>query len=203
MRFILGQQIDHTIGGLNIHRPDIGRRNRAQPATFNHRRPTHADITVFGCNGDIGATEQNRITGKAIAIIHRNARRDAAGLRPGGESHDVQAAARDFGGIGITGPAATAFRIEDGRHLPFMRHFQHAVGLFMIEQALRTGQHRIVIGQNGSARRVFVKHIAIDRAETSDQPISRCVINKVVQLAPLALRRYHQLAIFDKAAFIA
>ena len=191
MRFILGQQIDHTIGGLNIHRPDIGRRNRAQPAAFNHRRTAHADIAIFRGNSDVGATEQNRITGKAIAIIHRNARRDAAGLRPGGESHDIQAAARYFRGIGITGPAATAFRIEDRRHLPFMRHFQHAVGLFMVEQALRAGQHRIVIGQNGSARLVFVKHIAIDRAETGDQPIGRCVVNQVVQLAALALRRHH------------
>ena len=84
-----------------------------------------------------------------------------------------------------------------------MRHFQNAIRLFMVEQALRTGQHRIVIGQHGSARRVFVKHIAIDRAETGNQPVSWSIVDKVIQIAALALRRHHELAIFDKAVAIA
>ena len=42
--FIIGQQIDNTIGKLYVGRPDLGRGHRAEPAAFNHRRPTHADI---------------------------------------------------------------------------------------------------------------------------------------------------------------
>ena len=203
MRLVLGQQIDHAVFGLNIHRPDICRRDLSQPAAFNHRRTAHADIAVFGSDGDIGTPEQHRITGKAIAIIHGDARRDPAGLRPSGEGHHVQTTAGNFAGIRIAGATAAALSIEDGRHLPFMRHFQNAVSLFMIEQPLRAGQHRIVISQHRRARRIIVEHIAIHRAKTGDQPVGGCVVDKVVQIAALTLRRHHELAIFDKAALVA
>ena len=201
--FVFGQQVDNAIGKLYVGRPNFRRGHHAEPAALDHRRPAHADIARFGRDGDIGATKQHRIAGKAIAIIDRDARRHAAGFGKGGKGHDIQRRALHFGKIRVARTPAPAFGEKHNRCLPVLRQFQHAVGFFVVKRPLRTGQNRIVISQYRCARLIFGKFIAIDRAETGNQAVGGRVVNQIVKFAPLTLGGNHQLTIFDKAVWVA
>ena len=40
---VLDKDVDHTIGELDLRRPDLGWMELAQPPALDHRRPAHAD----------------------------------------------------------------------------------------------------------------------------------------------------------------
>ena len=47
--------VDHAVELLHAHRADLGRVEHAEPATFDHRRPAHADVGVGGGDHHVAA----------------------------------------------------------------------------------------------------------------------------------------------------
>ena len=72
--FVLHHHVDHAVGRLHRHGPDILRVEHAQPAAFDHRRPAHADGGILGRDDHIAAAQQRRIAGEAVAGIDADQR---------------------------------------------------------------------------------------------------------------------------------
>ena len=66
-RFVLDENVDHTVGRLDLNRADVLRPEHAESTTLDHGRSTHADIRRPVGDYDIAASEQRGVTGKAPA----------------------------------------------------------------------------------------------------------------------------------------
>ena len=73
----------------------------------------------------------------------------------------------------------------------------------MIDHALCSREHGVVVGHHGAARLVFVEVRAIYRADTRDHAVGRAHGAQFVEAAPVPLRSKRQAAIFDEAVRVA
>jgi len=83
MSLVIGDDINHAVFFLHRYRTNFRWRKVAQAATLNHCGPRHANPGTARCYGKIGTTKERCVTGKAVAIIHRDTRYNSTQFRPG------------------------------------------------------------------------------------------------------------------------
>ena len=69
--------------------------------------------------------------------------------------------------------------------------------------ALRTGQHRVVIGHYCAARVVGTELLGIDRTKTRDHAVGRRVVGEILNAATPALGSDGQGTVFDETVGVA
>ena len=80
---------------------------------------------------------------------------------------------------------------------------QHAVLLLVIAQALRAGEHGVVIGHGDNARLFVVELVAVNAAEPHHQPVAGRLLDQVLHGAAAQLPGDDQAGIFGEGTRIA
>ena len=101
-----------------------------------------------------------------------------------------------LGLVGVPGPAAAALGEEHDRQPPALGELEQAVGLAVVAQALRAGQHRVVVGQHRA------RHPA-DRRGPAHHPVRRGAGDEVVLVAAQPLGGQGQAAVLAEAPRVA
>jgi hypothetical protein len=200
--FVFHGDIHHAVGRLHIDRTDVARCETAQAAALDHHRPPHADVRIPRGNNDIATTQEGRITGKTVTGDNAHQGNLAAQLGKQAEGGQIEPGNHDALGVRIPGPSPSALGKENQGCALFIGQLEKPVHLFMIEVALGAGQHRIVVGHDHAAGRLFTKLRRVDRSKPRDQAIGRRSGNEIVNRAPAALGGYVERAVFDKTALV-
>jgi hypothetical protein len=191
---IVGHQQVHA-ADTRVHprRADIVRRHAAQPTTFDHGRPAHADAAAFGGDDDIATAQQCRIAGEAAPADHADQRHPARQRGQPGKRRAVQPG--DNRPVDIAGPTPAAFGPQQQRQVLAAGEVKQAVALLVVEGALRSGEHGVVVDQQ--------RHrLAVHRGRAGDHAVSRCLALQLLERAPAALGGHGERAEFDEAAGI-
>ena len=170
----------------------------AQAAAFDHRRPAHADAGAVGGDDHVAAAQQRGIAGKTAAVHDADHRHLAGQAREALEGGAVQPGDGDR--IDIARPAAATFGKQHQRQALLLAQLEQPVALAVVEEALRAGQHGVVVGHDRDTRALGTELARIDAAGAGDQPVGRRVALQVVQAAPAALRRHREGAVLEQAA---
>jgi hypothetical protein len=70
------------------------------------------------------------------------------------------------------------------------------------DRALGSGEHRVVVGEDRTGRRLIREELAIHPRGPADQAVGRGALDQVLQLAAAPLRRYRVPPVLDEAAGI-
>ena len=105
--------------------------------------------------------------------------------------------------VDVARPAAAAFGEQHHRQPLAARDGEQTVGLLVVAHALRSGEHRRVVGHDDGTRALGAEGRAVDAADAGDHPVGRRVAQEVVELAPAPLRRERETTVLDEAARIA
>ena len=79
---------------------------------------------------------------------------------------------------------------------------QQAVGLLVVDDALRAGEHGVVVGQHHAARGLLAELRGIDGAQARHQTIGRALVDQLGLGEAAALRGQCQAAVLQEAAFV-
>ena len=201
VRLVGGGDIDDTVAHLHVERPDLVGVHDAEPAALDHRRATHADAGIGGCDDHVAATEQRRVAGEAATGRDADARHHPGKTRPQRERHDVEAGHHRV--LGVAGPAAATFGEEhDGQPHAF-DHLEEPVLLAVAHHALRSREHRVVVGEHRAARAFPADERRVHAGGSGDEPVGRGAADEIVDSAPPTLRGDGEGAVLDEAAVIA
>ena len=67
MRLVAGGQSDDSVAPLHVDGPDILWPVLTEPAAFDHRRTTHADVGLGGRDDDVAGAGQRGVAGEAAS----------------------------------------------------------------------------------------------------------------------------------------
>ena len=185
------QHVDDAVGRLHRRRPHRIGVDTPQAAAFDHRRPAHADAGGLRRDHHVAAAQQRRVAGEAAPVHDAHQRHLPRQRGQAREAGAVQA--RHAQPVDIARPAAAAFGEQHQRQLLRRGQRQQAVGLGVVEDALRAGEHGVVVGHHRHRP-------AADQAGAGDEPVGRCVALQVVEAAAAALRRHRERAVLGEAA---
>ena len=138
-------------------------REHAEAAALDHRRAAHADVRVLGRDDDVAAAEERRVAGEAAAGVDADERHEAAERAIArtsacrGARQEVPEDGRGPAAGAVAagaGAAAAALGEEDDRQAPLLGELEHAVGLAVVDGALRAGEHGVVVRADHGARAV-------------------------------------------------
>ena len=197
---VLGQYVDHAVGGLDVHRPDLLGGEHPKAAALDHRRPAHADVGALGADENFTNTGEGGVAREAAARHHGN-----LGHPPGQLGEGLEAGRGQAGGchaIGVAGPAAAAFGEPHHRQLLLLDDLQQAVGLHVVHVALGAGQDGEIVGQGGAARLLGTEQGAIDRADAADQAVGGADLQQMFGRVAAALGGHGEGAVFEEGARI-
>ena len=205
--------IGDAVGGLHVHRADLLGEEDAEAAAFDHRRAAHADVRVGGGDDDVAAAQQGGVPGEAAARNDADGRHVAAQAAHRGERGRVQRAAGESvvrrrcglaaGALAAgAGAAAAAFGEEHDRDVPLLGDLEHAVGLGVVDGALRAGKHGVVVGEDNGAGGVLVEEVAVDAPDAGDHAVGRELVDDLLHRQARAGRE-HEAAVLHERAGIA
>ena len=107
MRLVAGDQSDDPVAPLHVDGPDLLRPVLPEPAAFDHRRTTHADVGVGGRDDDVAGAGQRGVAGEAASGHDRYQRHLPAERAQRAEGRHVEAG--HAGDVGVARPATAAF----------------------------------------------------------------------------------------------
>jgi len=105
--------------------------------------------------------------------------------------------------VDVARPAAAALGEQHHRQELLARQLEQPVGLLVVAHALRSREDRGVVGHHDRARSFGAERLAVDAADARDHAVGGRVADQVIELAPAALRREREGAVFNEAAVIA
>ena len=189
---------------LHVDRADLGGPEHTEPAALDHRRAAHPDVRVLGGDHDVAASEDRGVAGEAVAGVDADERDRARQLGEPPERQAVEPAHADA--IGVTGPTTATFGEEHDRHPQLLGDLEQPVLLAVVLGALGARQHRVVVGHRDHLRGPFAglgaEQLAVDVADSTDQPVGRGGRDQIVELAPSPLGSDHQRAVLDERPLV-
>ena len=140
---VLGDQIDDTVESLHRHRTDGGGFEHAEPASFDHGGPTHADVRSFECDHDVAAAEDGRVPREAIATGDTDERYQTRQTSEIVERPTVESGHAET--IGVTRSTPATFGEEHHGKPQSLGDVEETILLAMVLLPLSSGQHRVVV----------------------------------------------------------
>ncbi len=178
---------------LHVDRPDLARLAGAQPAALDHRGPAHADARILCRDDHVAAAEQRGVAREAVARGDADQRHEAA--QSGEQLKRAAVKARDDRHVHVARPPAAPLREQHDRQPAALCDVEQAVLLEVVAHALRSRQHRVVVG-HGHAR------MAVDVADPGDEPICRRAGHQLLARAPSLLGGEQQRAVLDEGTVV-
>ena len=172
----------------------------SEPTAFDHRRAAHPDVRILGRDDHVADAEHRRVAREAVPGIDPHQRHQPA--QPGEEEEGPTVEEADTRGIGVAGPPTSTLGEEDHGKTHRLGQREQTILLAVVLQALRTGQHRVVVRHGDDLSGVPLEQIAVDRADPADHPVGRSALDQLVDRTPPALSRDHQRAVLDERAFV-
>jgi hypothetical protein len=190
---VVDHHVDHAIGRHHRQRADVVGLDAAEAAAFDHGRPAQADAGAAHRDDDVAATQQRGVAREAAAGHDADARHHARQRGEAGEGARVQAG--HAAPVDVARAAAAAFAEPDHRQAPACGHVEQPVALGVVVDALRAGEHGVVVGQH--------RHRPpLHGAGAADQAVGRRVALQVVQAAAAALSRHGEPTVLGEAAVV-
>ena len=169
--FILHQNIHYPIGHLKGHRPNFLRCVYAQPAAFDHGRPTHGDSRILGCDDHVTAGEQRGVACETPPMIHPYQGHGAGKLRKSREGRGVEGHRRS--GAVVPWTTTTTFTEQNQRNAPAQSQLKHAILLVVVASPLCARENGVVVVHDHGSRGFVTEQICIHSACTGYHAVSR------------------------------
>jgi hypothetical protein len=185
--------VDHAVGHLDGERADVLRRERAEPAALDHRRAAHAQVRPGGGDDDVAGAGEGGVAGEAPPVDDRHPRDQPAQPAPQPEGQAIEAG--HAGRVGVAGAPAPALGEEHDRQAATLDDVEEPVLLAVVLEALRAGQDRVVVGQDGG-------RAPLHRADPGDQAVGRGPGDELVHRPAPALGGDGEGAVLDVAALV-
>jgi len=201
VRLVGGGDVDHAVAHLHVEWTDLVGVHGTEPAALDHRRTAHADAGVRGRDDHVAAPEQRGVAREAAPGRDADARHHPGKTRPQRKRHDIEAGHHRV--VRVTRPPATTFGEEhDGQPPPF-DHLEEPILLAVAHHALRSREHRVVVGEHRATRRGITDERRVHPRGARDEAVCRRAPDQIVDGAPSALRRDGERAVLHEAALIA
>ena len=133
--FVLDQDINHTVGTHDGHRPHLFRAEPPKPAAFDHGRSRHPQIGVSGGNDGVAAAEQGCVAG--IATAGHNTERGHDAGEPCHADKGMTVQKRNAVGVGDLYPDRVDVSTIGGGRAELLPHFHGVISRLRIHAAFR------------------------------------------------------------------
>src|SRR5439155_1634813 len=144
--------------------------------------PAHADRRGRG-RDDAGAAAAERGDAReAAAGVDADERYEAGETPPVVEGPAVEAG--DGGAVGVARPAAAALGEEDDRQPQLRGQLEEAVLLPVVLDALRAGEHGVIVRHHDAARARLVEEVTVHPADPGDEPVRGRPLDQLLDRPP-------------------
>jgi hypothetical protein len=192
-RLVRHRDVDDPVRDLDVQRTDRLRGEGAEPTPLDHGGAAHADVRSFRCDHHVAAPQDGGVAREAATAGDPDQGDETGQLSEQVERQAVETG--DADAIGVPRPATAALGEEDDRQSLPLRQLEEAVLLPVVLQALRAGQHGVVV-RHGDDR------VARHGADAADEPVGRGAGDEVVQRAAAPLGRDHHRPVLHEAVRI-
>ncbi len=172
------RDVDHTVGNLHRHRPDLFRTEDPESAALDHGRSADPDVGALGGDDHVAAAEQHRVAGEAAAIGHTNQGHESAEPGKVVEGQHVETGHAESDGVPGSSTSALGEQHE-GQPVP-LGDFEQPVLLEVVQRPLGPGEHGVVVGHHDAAGTRVIEDIAVDPADAGDHPVGRGITDQVL-----------------------
>ena len=190
---VVDRDVDDTVGHLHVERPDLGRLVGAEATTFDHRRAAHRDVRTGDADDDVATTENRGISGEAVSRRDADQRNQPA--EPCEQVERERVESRDREPIGVARTSSTSFGEEDHGESPTFGQLEQAVLLLVAQEALRTGEHGVVVRHRHHGT-------TVQRTDAADEPVRRCALDQLLERATPALRGDDERPVLQERSFV-
>ena len=179
-------------------RADVVGVHRPQPPALDHRRAAHPERRALGGDDQVRRAGDHRVAREAAARDDRDPGNEARQAPPQREGSGLER--RDDRVVGVARPPSPALGEEDGRQAHPLDQLEQPVLLLVPEGALRAGEDRVVVGEDGARAALVAEVLAVDPGRPGDQAVGGRSLDQLGERSAPPLRGDRVAPVLDERA---